>query len=40
MSAGIIRPKREHRVVELSCREFLVDAGKMKNHCWADGAIR
>ena len=30
MSAGISRPKRERRVAELSCTEFLVDVGKMK----------
>ena len=30
MSAGISLPNRERRVAEVSCREFLVDAGKMK----------
>ena len=30
MSAGISCPKRERRVSELSCTEFLVDVGKMK----------
>ena len=30
MSAGISLPNHDRRVAEVSCKEFLVDAGKMK----------
>ena len=30
MSARISLPNRERRVAEVSCKEFSVDAGKMK----------